>query len=129
IVHVKPDRADCPAAVIMESRLRGDVSERSVAPIAIERNAVETADQQVGMAVVIIVANSRADIVIGATETGALSDVFEVHAAGVTEQPVGGLLARGQRASVGEEQVELAVAVVIENGDPSRRGGGKGLLL
>src|SRR5262245_4915332 len=90
---------------------------------------MKTADQQVGMPIVVVIGDSGPDVIVVAAETGAVRHIGEPHSAEVAQQPVRRFLAGRQCAAVGEEQVELAVAVEVEGCNSSRGGGGKWLLL
>ena len=81
-------------------------------------------DKNVFIAVVVVVADRDAHVVAGAREPGLFGYVGEVAVAVVLEEAVGifrgSLLERLDVRSVGEENVELAVVVVIEDRDAAR---------
>ena len=102
---------------------RGHVGERAVAAVAIQPIAVDAGDEEIDVAVVIVVGGRRAGRVAFACDTGALGDVDEGHAAAIAEQPVPlvrpALGKRWQLCAVGEKDVGKTVTVVIEDGEPA----------
>jgi len=82
--------------------------------------AVQTGDEDVGPAVVIVVADGNAHVVTGAGQSGFFGDVGKRQIAVVVKEAVAELRAvlgePGHGAAVDEVDVEQAVAIVIEQG-------------
>ena len=87
---------------------------------------VEAGDEEIGMAVVVVVADGDAHVVSGAGEAGGVGYVGEDAVAVVAEEAVAILgsvfLQRGDIRAVGEEDVGASVAVVVEDGNASGHG-------
>ena len=81
---------------------------------------MHAADEDVLVTVVVVVADRHAGIVASSGEARFRGDVFEVAGAIVFEQAVGvlrrALFERADIGSVGEEDIQLAVVVVVEDG-------------
>jgi hypothetical protein len=114
--------------VIVELGGGGDILERAVALVAIEGDAAEAEGEEIGVAVVVVVGGGGAEIVVAAGDAGFGGDVRELEIAVVAEERIGGFGAVGEGAAVGEEEIEAAVVVVVEDGDAAGCGGGKRLL-
>ena len=99
-----------PLAVVMEEAVLADGS-----------------DQEVGEAVVVIVADGDAHAVHFHREAGHFGDVGESAVAIVPVQPHGGALAAvaGPVHAIDQQDVEPAVAIVIEEGAPGAHGFGE----
>src|SRR5579884_278897 len=57
VVGIKPRRTRSPASRVLDPRLPGHIGERSIAIVAIENRSPVAADEQIGKAVVVIVAH------------------------------------------------------------------------
>jgi hypothetical protein len=103
--------------------LRRHIGKRAIAVVVEELVAVDVGDEDVGPAVVIIVADGNAHAVTGAGQPGLFGDVGERQVAVVVEQAVAELRAvlgePGHGAAVDEVDIEQAVAVVIEQATPA----------
>src|SRR3546814_5126280 len=98
--------------ILRETELRRDILEVAVALVAVEAVDAVARDEQVEFAVIVKVANRAADAAIfgqtsGAVHTERGSDVDEAPAV-VAPQRV------GCAGLVGKEEIEIAIAVVIE---------------
>ena len=126
-VEVGEGRRGRPVAVAAQARV-GSVtsSKRAVAPVAVEGVGPPAGDEQVGVAVVVVVADGDAVAVAPGQPAmpDALGDVLERAVAPVAEQAVA-----ARRASCGlggngppwtTVDVEPAVAVVVEQADARR---------
>ena len=122
--HAPPTDQSGPyfgSSSLSEPGFRGHVGEGAVAVVVVERVAMNAADEDVLVAVVVVVANGHAGIVAGAREARFLGDVLEGAVAVVVKQAVGvfrrSLLKGLDIGAVGEEDIQLAVVVVVEDGD------------
>ena len=135
VVDVHPRAADGPQRPEFRICLRGeagflgDIGERAVPVVVIERVVINAADEDIFVAVVVVVANGDAGIVTSSREARLRRDVSEVAGAVVLEQAVRVfrrvLHQRVDVGAVGEIQIELAVVVVIEDGDATLHGFGR----
>jgi len=120
------DHRDRTGYRLVQSRLVRDVLEGAVAFVVVEPVAVHAGDENVLEAVVVVVADGDSVVEAGAGEARAFGDVFEVAVAVVLEEAVGvfrgGLLQRSDVGAVGEEDVEMAVVVVVEDGHAAGHG-------
>ncbi len=124
VVVIGEGRARRPAAGGDAGRI-GDVGERPVTLVAQQHVAAEEGQVDVGPAVVVVVADRDALSPPAAGDAGGDGHVGERPVAVVPVERAARALAvreSRQRRSVGEEQVEPAVAVVIEEGDARARG-------
>src|ERR1035441_2595385 len=96
--------------------------------VVVKRIAVDACHEQIGIAVVIVIAHRRAAIEARAAQSRVFGDILEYAAAIVAKQPIAVLrivlLQRGQIGSVGEEDVGTSVAIVIEHRQTSGHRGG-----
>ena len=102
-----------------------DVGERAVAVVVIEHVLAEVGDEQVIVAVVVVVADADALSPAGVSDAGFGGDIGESAVAIVLEQMRGGLLAGGeafQARAVHQKNIEPAVVVVIVEGDAAAGG-------
>lgn len=72
----------------VEAGLHRDVSEGSVTVVVIQGAVVQTGDEEVGMPVVVVIADSDTHVVTRACETGGIGDVGEHSVAIITEKTV-----------------------------------------
>src|SRR5580698_611294 len=134
VVDVNPDGSFGPEWAVfgidplVEAGFLGDVGEGAVAVVVIERVAVDAEDEEIGMAVVIVVAYRGADVEAGSCEAGLRCNVGESAVAVVAEEAIEvfrrSLLQGCDVCAVGEEDVGTAVSVVIENGNAAGHGFG-----
>src|ERR1035438_3838404 len=127
IVHVHPgsgngpQRAEFRVATLVQSRFLRDIGERAVAVVVIQRIPVNARDKQVGVAVVVVIAGSHADVKAGTGQTGGIGNICKNTFAVVTEQTVSifwrVLLQSGDVGAISEEDVGPAIAVVVEDRD------------
>ena len=120
VVVVEPDRARRPAGR-GDARLLGDVGERAVAVVVVQRAAAVRGDEDVGVAVVVVVGDGAAHAELRAAgDAGLVGDVGERAVAVVLVERV---LERRLRlvevagAAVDHEDVDPAVVVVVEERD------------
>ena len=89
---------------------------------------VQAGDEQIRMAVIVVVRDRNAHVVAGAGQAGGVGHVGKDAIAVVAEQAVAVLrrvfLQRGDVGAVGEEDVRTSVAVVVEDGDSAGHGFG-----
>ena len=108
----------------------GGVVEVSLAVVAKKIAAADRRHVEIGVAVVVIVAHGHALAVKRLVEPGFLGDVFKVSLAVVAVEGLGRRrldLVAGPVRRVDEEQVLVAVAVVVEKGDARAHGLGQEL--
>jgi len=131
VVDIHPGSGDRPQGTVLgiglvEAGLVCHVLEGAVALVVVEPVAVHAGDEDVLEAVVVVVADGDAVVEAGAGEACAFGDVFEVAVAVILEKAVGvfrgGLLQRPDVGAVGEEDVGMAVVVVVEDGHASGHG-------
>ncbi len=132
VVHVDPDGGNRPKWAILgidplvEAGLLCHVGERAVAVVVIERVAVDAGDKDIRVAIVVVIADSNANVEAGSFEAGLFCYVGEVAVAVVAEEMVRvfrrRLFKRGDVGAIGEEDVGTAVAVVIEYRDAASHG-------
>ena len=129
-VVVDEERA-CGPARATHPGLSGDVTERAVAVVAIERIVAVTSDVQIGVAVVVIVRHGDAHAVAQSAQPGLLRHVSEGAIPVVAIEPipegrvglVGQLSLRhgiGEPCPIDKEDVELAIAIVIDQSNTAR---------
>ena len=112
---------------IAQPRLRGRVGERAVAVVVQERDAAERGDEQIEIAVVVVVADRDAHAVRLDTGMRLLGHVRELQRPPLADRRQivakesrrfrAADVARGQRAALHDEDIEIAVVVVVEQGD------------
>ena len=124
VVVVQPARGDGPFAA-GDAGARRHVVESAVAAIAQQLVASHAGNEQIDVAVVVVVGGRDAHRVADAGHACLVSHVRETHVPLVAIQPIRirgqPLLERGQLGAVGEEDVRSAVPVVIEDGEAARR--------
>ena len=130
VVEVGPCGGSWPVAVAGESCGRGRVFEASAAPVVEKGVRAPAGDEEVGAAVVIIVADGNAVAVTAGErgQTGLLGHVVEVSVAAVAEEPVAEWSRPGRRGKfppLNGKDVEPAITVEIEEGDASAHGLGE----
>ena len=101
-VEVGPSRRGGPVAVAAQAGAGSRILERSVATIVQKSVRLPTGDEQVGMAVVVVVADRDAVSISPRkpVQSGPLADILECSVATVPEQAVAGMadLQKGARA-------------------------------
>ena len=135
--HVVDDQQIEPAVVVVvepagsrrpfaagDARPLGDVLEAAVAAIAQQLVARDAGDEEIDVAVVVVVGGRRTHGVSDAAHAGRRGHVGELHAAVVAIEPVGVAVAaldeRRHLGAVGEEDVGPAVGVVVEDRHAAR---------
>ena len=132
VIEVDPGGGGGPAAA-SGAGLRGDVGEGAVAVVVVEMVAAVAGDVEVFVAVVVVISDRYSHVVAYALQAGLLGDIFEGAAGFLMEEAVpilwAGLLRNGaergwigERRSVGEEDVETSVVVVVEESDAGAHG-------
>src|SRR3984957_6244586 len=128
IVHVDPRGRYGPKRTILRVRLvesgfGGHVGESSVAVVVIKRIGIPPRDKNVFVTVVVVVTDRNTHVVAASSQPGLFGYIGEVSFTVVLEEAVGvfrGILAeRFDVGSIGKENVELAVVVVVEDADAS----------
>src|SRR5215468_1715826 len=137
VVNVNPRSRNRPERAVfrirlVETGLGRDISESPVPVVVIERVAIDAGDEDVFKPIVVVVSDGNARVVARSSQSCLLRDVGEVSLAIILEKAVVVLrrifLLRLQIGTVREENVELAVIVVIENGNASFHGFGRVML-
>ena len=112
-----------------QARILGHIDEAASRLVAIQRRALISGDQKVGIAVVIVVAHGRAMAVVGrAVEADLGRDVAESPVAEVSVQSIGPADQVKPEEdfwnppAAREEQVGPTIAVEIEDGDATPQG-------
>ena len=108
-----------------DSGLLADVGEGAVAVVVVEHVLAVVGDEQIVVAVVVVVADADALSPAGVLEPSLQGDVGEGAVAIVLEQVVEGLFARRKAfepPAVDQEDVEPAVVVVVVEGDAAAGG-------
>src|SRR5215472_6855872 len=113
---------------MVEAGLGGDVRERPVAIVVVERVAVNASDKQVGPAVIVVVGDGHGDVKARARETGFFRHVCK-HAVAVvsveTVRELRGILFESlDIGAVGEKDIGTAILVVVKNRHATGHGGG-----
>ena len=119
--HIGPNWG---SRAVANAGLRGDISERAVAVVVVERVVVDARHEEIRIAVVIVIAYGDAAVEAAAGQSRGLCHVGEHAVAIVAEKAVAvfGIvfLQRRQIGAVGEEDIGTPIAVVIENGHAHR---------
>src|SRR4029077_747495 len=106
--------------------LLSNVSERAVSVVVIERVSVYATYEDIFVSVIVVVADGDPGVVADACEPCLFGDVCERAVSVIVEQPVPvlrrSLLEGGDVSAVRKENVEIAVIVVIEDGDAAGHG-------
>ena len=113
---------------MVETSFGGDVRERAVAIVVVERVAVNATDKQVGPAVIVVVGDGYGDVKARAEETGFFRHVGK-HAVAVvsvkTVRELRGILFESlDIGAVGEKDIGTAILVVVKNRHATGHGGG-----
>ena len=113
---------------MVQTGLSSDIGERAVAIVVVERVPVDAANEQVRVAIIVIITDSNANIVARAGEARFLGDVGEDAIAIVAVKPIvelgGVFLESFDVGAVREKNVRPAISVVVERPDAARHGGG-----
>ena len=124
----RPQRAVLGIGLVQPG-FRCDIGEGAVAVVVIQRVAIDAGDKDVFISVVVVIADGDADVVAGSGQAGFFGDVGEVALAVVFEEAVVVLrrilLQSLDVGAVGEEDVELAVVVVVEDSHAAGHGFGR----
>src|ERR1700730_3674130 len=129
-VKIDPCCARAPTRII-DTSLRGDISERAIAIIVVQNVAAKICDVQVLESVVIVIPDGDSHPVTDVADAGLLRDIFELKLSGlaqqIPEQPIAGLpsgrgrklrtariLSRIERRALQQIDVQIAIVVVIE---------------
>ena len=112
-------RSRCPSESWRsgDAGLRADIGEGAIAVVVVEDVLAPVGDEQIVVAVVVVVADADALSPAGVDESGFGGDVGEGAVAIVFEEMVGGLLSGGkafEARAVDEEDVQPAVVVVVD---------------
>ena len=114
-----------PAFVERQTGLLGDVSEGAVSVVAVEHNPVETGDQQIGPAVVIVVADRDAIGPTGIAHSGFIRDISERSVVIIVEERAAGFFAGFRHLDalrVREINVRPAVSIIINESNSAAHG-------
>ncbi len=117
-VVVEPNGRRAEALTLAETRGIGDIDERPFAGVAEESVLADSGDENVGKAVVVVVANGNSHAVEFDIEAGARGYISECAVAVVvvkTERGAG-FLVTGPVRTVDQEDVLPAVTIVVEKG-------------
>ena len=110
----------------VEAGFLRDVGECAVAVVVVERVAVNSGDEEIGMTVVVVVADGDSNVEAGALQARLFGDVGKDAVAIVAEEAIGvfgDVLLHGcEVGAVGKEDVGSAVAVVVEYRDAAGHG-------
>ena len=117
-IVVEPQRGGAEALALAEAGGVGDVDERALAGVAEESVLADAGDEDVGKAVVVVVADGHAHAVEFDIETGAGGYVGEGAVAVVAVEPKrgAGFLVSGPVGTIDQKNVLPAVAIVVEKG-------------
>ena len=93
VVDVDPNGAHGPERAkfgigFIQPCLGGDIGERAVAVVVIQRVAVHAGDEHVVVPIVVVVGNSDPHVVARARQTSLVGDVGEVALAVIFEKPI-----------------------------------------
>lgn len=136
-IVVEPAGRDRPGLVV-NPRLARHLFESPITAIAIQRIMIHPGDEQIGVAIVIVVRGGRAHAVPLAAQIRFGRDIFEHAAPAIAVEPVPptgiGLDQARLARAVSEKEVQQPIAVVIQSGDPSQHGfdlmlGGRGAVV
>ncbi len=104
----------------------GDIGKGAVAIVVIESAVAPVGDEEIVMAVIVVIADAYALSPAGAAQTGGGSDVGKRAVAIVLIEAVGGLLALDrfgfEAGAVDQEDIEPAVVIEIEEGGAAAGG-------
>ncbi|HZS72548.1 MAG TPA: hypothetical protein VFA13_11985 [Candidatus Acidoferrum sp.] len=117
-VVVKPQRGSAEAKMMAEAALRGDIDKRALAGVAEEAALADARDENIGEAVVIVIADGDAHPIQLHVEAGRLRDISEsaVAIVAIEAQSAALALVAGPVHAVDEQNVLPAVGVVIKKG-------------
>src|ERR1035438_2421020 len=100
-----------------------DIGEGTVAVVAVENVLSPATDEEIVEAIVIVVAHTNTRCPHGTLQSGLLRHVGEGAVAVVFVQAVGGPgRGAGEQGTAGDKDVEPAVVIVVEKGDPAAVG-------
>jgi len=106
---------------MVETSFGGDVGKRAVSVVVIQSVAVNARYEEIRVAVVIVIADSRTDIEACSGEPGRVCDICKFAVAIIPEEPIavfGRVFVQCcEVGPVGEENVGATVVVVVKNGD------------
>ena len=125
-VVIEPSRAGGPSAFIRDTSFRGDVGESAVAVVVIEDGAAVASHVEIGIAVVVEVADGDSLAVVAfAADAGFFSDVGESSVAVVVIKRAAQWMRRLVDIGGGgldEVEIHQAILVIVEPGDSSAHG-------
>src|ERR1022692_273939 len=129
VIVVEPGGGDTEDILrLPDSGALRNVGERAVAVVVVQRIASRVAEEQIFVAVVVVVAGSHteAESEVLAEQAGTRSDILKRAVAAIAEQAIVEtrirLLHFGKLGAVGEEKVHAAVVVEIEGGHSAAHG-------
>ena len=133
VIHIQPNRAHGPERSVfriglIETGLGRHVRECAISVVVIERVLIDAGDKDVFVSIVVIVGHRDAHIIAAAREACLFGHIREVPMAVVFKKTIEifrrGLTERFNVRPVGEEDVQLAVVVVVKDGYASCHGFG-----
>ena len=126
-VSIQVEHRDrCGPRRVVDSRRGGDVPERAIALVQEQAIGAEVAEIHVGVAVVVDIADGHAHAVTGVGQSAGDRDILEATIVGLAVQPIGHrrvghrLASIVHCAAVDQVQVEVSVAIEIEQRSPGR---------
>ncbi len=100
--------------------LLGHRGKRAVAVVAVQHMGAKVGNEQVGPAIIVVVAHGNPQAVAGVAHPGLLGHILEAEVAQVAVQGIAGWrafpLRAAQRGAIDEIDIHQAVAVVVERG-------------
>ena len=124
-IVIEPAGGHGPGFAVNPS-LGRDVFEGAVAAVAVENVAAHAGDEQIGMAVVIVIGGCHAHAVTLSRDPGLGGDILENAIAAIAVKPIPeariGFVEAGLRRAVGEENIQQAIAIVVEQRDAAEHG-------
>ena len=126
-IEIEPEGRGAEGAAAAQSGLLRDVDKAAAAVVLEEAVLPDRGDQQVGKAVVVVVADGHSHAVHFDRQPGALGDVGEGAVAVVAVEPHGGAPASmaGPVHAVDQQDIEPAIGIVVEEGAAGAHGFGQ----
>ena len=122
VVVVIPPESRGSEALLGDTGLLADIGERAIAIVVVKLRAAQAVgEKQVGLPVVVVIAPGAADGGPDGVEPGLFGDFGERAVAVVVEEAVRRLAVEQAAEIIGDEQIEEAVAIVIDPGSGERR--------
>ena len=132
VVDVDPHGGNRPQwsvlriGALVEACLYGDIGKSAVAVVVVQGVAMDSGDEDVRMAIVVVVANGYTDVKSRSLESCLFGDVGESAITVIAKETVvilrRSFLQGGNVGAIGEEDVGAAVTVVVEDCDTSGHG-------